>query len=187
MKVPQGQTADWYSSISSYAVWTIIQMHPPQICRQHSWYMNGRASVQRDLNKLQAWDNRNLTKFSCSEGQALYPGQDNPGHQCSLGSNPSPLLRRARRTINWTWVNSALSWQIRETTNWAALGLWPEGKSYHIPLLSASVVASWILRVCPSFKPPPSTQNKKNMKKKKRGGLAECGWDVKGLRHMAWG
>lgn len=129
--------------------------------RKHSWHRNGRALAQKNINKLQIWANRNLS--NCSG-----PGQGDPGQP---GKEWISLLGRTRRT-DGTWVNSALSWQIRETTDWASGGLGPEGRSYQ---LLSSVLGSPVLIHPPN---PFSTQNKA-VWQKHTGDVAGAGWGLR--------
>ena len=47
----------------------------------------GRASVQRDLTKLEDWANNSAVKFNKDKCIALHLEQDNPMHHYSLGSS----------------------------------------------------------------------------------------------------
>ncbi|GAB0209913.1 mitochondrial enolase superfamily member 1 [Grus japonensis] len=43
-----------------------------------------RAIIQRDLDRLKKWSDRNLMKFSKDEYQVLHLGWNNPMYQCRL-------------------------------------------------------------------------------------------------------
>lgn len=106
-----------------------------------------------EMRKQLPWE---WQSFSPGEPQQTSDlGQTSPtapgrGHQLVTSSVWEVMDQpgRTRRT-DGTRVNSALSWQIRETTNWAARGLGPEGRSYQCPLLRAGIPCS-----CPAPKPP---------------------------------
>ncbi|KAK4825279.1 hypothetical protein QYF61_026080 [Mycteria americana] len=44
----------------------------------------GCAAIQRDLDRLQKWANKNLTKFNKGKCKVLHSGRNNPMHQCRL-------------------------------------------------------------------------------------------------------
>jgi len=48
--------------------------------------LEGRATLQEDLDRLEAWANRNLMKFNKDQCKILHLGKYNPGVQHRLGS-----------------------------------------------------------------------------------------------------
>ncbi|PKU39972.1 rna-directed dna polymerase from mobile element jockey- hypothetical protein [Limosa lapponica baueri] len=47
---------------------------------------DGRAAIQRECNRLEKWDDRNLMKFNKEKRKVLHLGRKNPMHQYMLGA-----------------------------------------------------------------------------------------------------
>lgn len=56
----------------------------------------GHAAIQRDLNRVEKWAVRNLTKLNNKNRKVLYLGRNNPLHQYMLGTTQleSSLLEK---------------------------------------------------------------------------------------------
>lgn len=49
--------------------------------------MEGRVSLQKDLDRLEEWANKNLMKFNKDKVNVLHLGKHNPCEQDRLGSS----------------------------------------------------------------------------------------------------
>jgi len=58
----------------------------------------GCAAVQRDLDRLESWAERNLMRFNNNECRVLHLGRNNPRHQYSLGAD---LLEGSSAERDW--------------------------------------------------------------------------------------
>jgi len=62
--------------------------------------LGGCAAVQRDMDRLERWAERNLMNFKKGNGRALHLGRNNPMHQYRLG-------RTCWRAALWRGTGSA--------------------------------------------------------------------------------
>lgn len=49
--------------------------------------LKDHAAIQRDINRLEKWDDRNLMKFKKRKSKILHPGRNNTKHQYKLGTS----------------------------------------------------------------------------------------------------
>ncbi|KAK4811273.1 hypothetical protein QYF61_023325 [Mycteria americana] len=101
----------------------------------------GHAVIQRDLDRLEKWADRNLMKFSNDKYKVLHLGRNNPMHQYLLGADQ---------------LESSLAEKVlqrRPTASWAALGeALPADREVIFPIYSALVRPH--LEYCVHFRAP---------------------------------
>ncbi|KAK4806711.1 hypothetical protein QYF61_027712 [Mycteria americana] len=95
------------SESSWVGIWQLAKFNPPQI---QNWKVQlvhqiGHAAIQRDLNRLEKWADRNLMQFSKGKRKVLPLTRNNPMHQDKLGPTDWTAAWQKRPWGSW-WTQS---------------------------------------------------------------------------------
>ncbi|KAK4816013.1 hypothetical protein QYF61_011003 [Mycteria americana] len=107
--VPQGSILG--PSTSPLMIWMMRQSPPSGILQMtqnwEEWLITeGHAAIQRDLDRLEKWADRNLMKFNKGTCKVLHLGSNNPRHQCICWALPRWKVAWKNRTRGCWWTPS---------------------------------------------------------------------------------